>query len=333
MHENTLLEVNNLRTHFFLEKGVLKAIDGISFRVAKGETLALVGESGCGKSLTAASIMGLVPSPGKVVDGEILLNGEDLLQKTQKEMRQVRGSRITMIFQEPMTALNPVFTIGWQIMEPLRYHRKDLSKAEAKERAIELLDLLRIPLPRQRFHEYPHQLSGGMRQRVLIAMALACDPDLLICDEPTTALDVTVQAQILDLLLEIKEKLGTSIIMITHDLGVVREIADRVAIMYAGKIVEENSTHEVFNQPRHPYTEALLNSVPRIVQGERQEELYQIPGMVPNLLKTHQGCLFAPRCDYAKELCFGVTPEEHLVLGGLVACRRYSEEVDLRELN
>ncbi|MCK9525376.1 MAG: ABC transporter ATP-binding protein [Limnochordia bacterium] len=333
MIKQRLLEVENLHTYFYLDNGVLKAINGISFGLEKGETFALVGESGCGKSLTANSIMGLVPTPGKVVEGRILLEGEDLLQKSKKEMRQVRGSRIAMVFQEPMTALNPVFTIGWQIVETLKYHQKDMTQAQARERAIELLDLLRIPLPRQRFREYPHQLSGGMRQRVVIAIALACNPDLLICDEPTTALDVTVQAQILDLLGELQDELGMSIIMITHNLGVVSEMADRVGIMYAGKIVEQRATRELFTNPHHPYTEALLNSVPQIVEGAEEHELYQIRGMVPNLLKEHQGCLFAPRCDYAKRICFSVVPKEKEVGGGKVVCHRYDEEVDFDALS
>jgi len=333
MRKNRLLEVENLHTHFFLEEGVLKAISGISFGLDKGETFALVGESGCGKSLTASSIMGLVPIPGKVVEGRILLDGEDLLKKNKKEMRQVRGSRIAMIFQEPMTALNPVFTIGWQIVETLKYHQKDLTKAQAKERAIELLDLLRIPLPRQRFEEYPHQLSGGMRQRVVIAIALACNPDLLICDEPTTALDVTVQAQILDLLMELQEKLGMGIIMITHNLGVVSEMSDRVGIMYAGKIVEQRATKELFANPRHPYTEALLNSVPQIVEGAEEHDLYQIRGMVPNLLREHHGCLFAPRCDYAKQICFAKEPREKVLGDSRVLCHRYDEEVNFDALS
>lgn len=334
MEEKKLLSVQDLRTYFYLDEGILRAIDGVSFDVGKGETVALVGESGCGKSLTSASIMRLVPTPGRIVGGRILFDGEDLVTKTQKEMRAIRGSRIAMVFQEPMTALNPVFTIGWQIMETLKYHQKHLSKAQAKERAIELLDLLRIPLPEQRFYEYPHQLSGGMRQRVVIAMALACNPDLLICDEPTTALDVTVQAQILDLLLELKQKLGMAIIMISHNLGVVAEIADKVCIMYAGQIVEQNATQTVFSQPLHPYTEALLNSVPQITEEEDEEdkELYQIRGMVPSLLKEHKGCLFAPRCDYAKPYCFENPPVVHQVNGGMVRCHRYDPEVNFNEL-
>lgn len=332
MKEEKLLSVENLQTHFYLEDGILKAIDGISFEVHKGETLALVGESGCGKSLTAASIMRLVPVPGKIVGGTIMFDGENLLAKTQKQMRAIRGSRITMIFQEPMTALNPVFTVGWQIVETLKYHQKHLNRSQAKARAIELLDLLRIPLPEQRFHEYPHQLSGGMRQRVVIAMALACNPDLLICDEPTTALDVTVQAQILDLLVELRSKLGMSIIMITHNLGVVAEIADKVCIMYAGQVVEQNITQVVFSQPMHPYAEALLNSVPQISDENEDQELYQIRGMVPNLMKIHAGCLFAPRCDYAKLYCFEKPSELHDVGNGKVRCHRYDPEVNFNEL-
>lgn len=328
MDNNVLISVKNLKTHFFLEDGVLKALDGISFHINKGETLGVVGESGCGKSLTALSIMRLVQSPpGKIVGGEILFEGDDILQKTKKEMRKIRGEKIAMIFQEPMTSLNPVLTIGWQITETLKTHQK-LSNEEAKKKAIEMLKTVNIPLPEQRYKEYPHQLSGGMRQRVMIAMALACNPSLLICDEPTTALDVTVQAQILKLINSLKKRLNMSIMMITHDLGVISEIADRVIIMYAGRIVEERNGKDIFSIPLHPYTEALLKSVPNIDNENKQ--LYMIKGMVPNLLKEHKGCLFAPRCDYARSLCFETEPE--LVMyneKSQVRCHKYTKDWEM----
>lgn len=247
-----LLEVKNLKTYFYTDDGVVKSVDGVSFSVEKGKTLGIVGESGCGKSITSLSIMQLVETPpGKIVDGEIIYEGEDLLKKNKEEMRKIRGGQIAMIFQEPMTSLNPVFTVGEQIMEALRIHT-DLDKHQAKERAIEMLKLVKIPLAEKRFNEYPHQLSGGMRQRVMIAMALSCNPKLLICDEPTTALDVTIQAQILDLINELKEKLGTSIMMITHDLGVIAEVADDVMVMYAGRVVEYGSADAIYESPKHP---------------------------------------------------------------------------------
>jgi ABC-type dipeptide/oligopeptide/nickel transport system ATPase component len=252
MSEN-LLEVKDLKTYFYTDNGVVKSVDGVSFVVKKGQTLGIVGESGCGKSITSLSIMQLIESPpGKIVGGEILFEGEDLLKKSKNEMRKIRGSKIAMIFQEPMTSLNPVFTVGQQIMEALKIHT-GMDKHQAKEHAIEMLKLVRIPMPEKRFNEYPHQLSGGMRQRVMIAIALCCHPQLLICDEPTTALDVTIQAQILDLISDLKEKLGTSVMMITHDLGVIAEIADDVMVMYAGKVVEYASADEIFDSPKHPY--------------------------------------------------------------------------------
>ena len=263
-----LLEVKNLKTYFYTDEGVVKSVDDVSFDVEKGKTLGIVGESGCGKSITSLSIMQLVETPpGKIVGGEIIYQGENLLEKNKDQMRKIRGGEIAMIFQEPMTSLNPVFTVGKQIMEALRLHT-DLDKEKAKERAIEMLKLVKIPLPEKRFNEYPHQLSGGMRQRVMIAMALSCNPKLLICDEPTTALDVTIQAQILDLINELKEKLGTSVMMITHDLGVIAEVADDVMVMYAGKVVEYGSADDIFESPKHPYTSGLMNCIPKLTDED-----------------------------------------------------------------
>lgn len=325
MENDILLEVEDLQTHFFLEEGVVKALDGISFTIKQGETLGVVGESGCGKSLTALSIMRQVPNPpGKIVGGSLLFEGEDLLDKSKSDMRRIRGGQIAMIFQEPMTSLNPVMTIGNQIAETLRIHQK-MSRKEAKEKAIEMLGLVKIPLPEQRYSEYPHQLSGGMRQRVMIAMALACNPKLLICDEPTTALDVTVQAQILKLIDDLKKSLHMSVMLITHDLGIISQVADRVIIMYAGKIVEYGSGENIFNHPLHPYTKALLASVPKIKE-DTKDTLYMIKGMVPNLLEEHKGCLFAPRCEYATEKCFQEEPDYMEQPTGKVRCFRYTKD-------
>ena len=301
MSEN-LLEVKNLKTYFFTDGGVVKSVDDVSFNVKPGKTLGVVGESGCGKSITSLSIMQLVETPpGKIVGGEIIYNGENLLNKDKDEMRKIRGGEIAMIFQEPMTSLNPVFTVGQQIMEALMIHT-DMDKTKAKERAIEMLKLVRIPLAEKRFNEYPHQLSGGMRQRVMIAMALSCNPKLLICDEPTTALDVTIQAQILDLINELKEKLGTSIMMITHDLGVIAEVADDVMVMYAGKIVEYGTADQIFETPMHPYTHGLMNCIPKL-NDEEETRLHVIPGMVPSPDRMPKGCAFCPRCSEAKKIC------------------------------
>ena len=301
MSEN-LLEVKNLKTYFFTDGGVVKSVDDVSFNVKPGKTLGVVGESGCGKSITSLSIMQLVETPpGKIVGGEIIYNGENLLNKDKDEMRKIRGGEIAMIFQDPMTSLNPVFTVGQQIMEALMIHT-DMDKTKAKERAIEMLKLVRIPLAEKRFNEYPHQLSGGMRQRVMIAMALSCNPKLLICDEPTTALDVTIQAQILDLINELKEKLGTSIMMITHDLGVIAEVADDVMVMYAGKIVEYGTADQIFETPMHPYTHGLMNCIPKL-NDEEETRLHVIPGMVPSPDRMPKGCAFCPRCSEAKKIC------------------------------
>lgn len=323
MSEN-LLEVKNLQTYFFTDNGVVKSVDDVSFEVKKGKTLGIVGESGCGKSITSLSIMQLVETPpGKIVGGEILYNGEDLLKKNKEEMRKVRGGKIAMIFQEPMTSLNPVFTVGEQIVEALRIHT-DLDKHKAKERAIEMLKLVKIPLAEKRFNEYPHQLSGGMRQRVMIAMALSCNPELLICDEPTTALDVTIQAQILDLINELKEKLGTSIMMITHDLGVIAEVADDVMVMYAGKIVEYGSADDIFESPKHPYTSGLMACIPKLTD-DSEARLSVIKGMVPSFDQMPKGCAFCPRCTEAKKICEEQMPELVEVGSQKVRCFKYTE--------
>ncbi|UOD35242.1 ABC transporter ATP-binding protein [Deferribacteraceae bacterium V6Fe1] len=297
-----LLSVKNLKTHFFSDNGVAKAVDGISFDIPKGKTLCLVGESGSGKSITSLSIMRLIDSPGKIVDGNIFLENIDLLNLSEKEMKNIRGSKISMIFQEPMTSLNPSYTVGFQIMETLKLHNK-LSKKELREKAIEALNLVAIPSPEERLKEYPFKLSGGMRQRVMIAMAMACNPNLLIADEPTTALDVTIQAQVLALMSDLKEKKNTSILFITHDLGVVAEMADYVAVMYTGKIVEKSTVENIINSPKHPYTEGLLMSLPQKGKTERKSKLYSIEGNVPSLFNLPEGCTFWPRCPFAKDIC------------------------------
>ncbi len=303
-----LLEVSDLGTWFYTRQGIVKAVDGVDFSVASGETLAIVGESGCGKSMTALSLMRLIPDPpGRIVSGSVKLAGRDLLQLSEEEMRRVRGNDISMIFQEPMTSLNPVMTIGKQIAEALILHR-GLSRAAALKRAVEMLDFVRIPEPGQRSKEYPHQLSGGMRQRAMIAMALACNPKVLIADEPTTALDVTIQAQILELIVELQREFGAAVILITHDLGVVAETAHRVIVMYAGRKVEEATVGELFARPLHPYTSGLLASIPRLdlMRGEAERNtgrLQEIPGIVPPLFDLPPGCAFAPRCPKADDKC------------------------------
>jgi oligopeptide/dipeptide ABC transporter ATP-binding protein len=304
----TLIQVKDLRTSFFTPEGEVKAVDGVSFEIAEGRTLGLVGESGCGKSITALSIMRLVPSPpGKIVGGEIFYRGRDLLKLDKESMRKIRGNDISMIFQEPMTSLNPVFTIGDQIGEAIRLHQ-GLGKRETRAKTIEMLRLVKIADPESRIDDYPHQLSGGMRQRVMIAMALSCNPSLLIADEPTTALDVTIQAQILELMEELQAKLGMALLLITHDLGVVAERADDVAIMYGGKIVERTDAGEIFSRPLHPYTVGLLNSLPG-ARGHKKKRLVAIPGVVPNPLDLPSGCRFRDRCPRAAEICAGVEPE------------------------
>jgi len=303
-----LIEVKNLHTSFFTPDGEVKAVDGVSLEIAEGKTLGLVGESGCGKSVTALSVMRLVPSPpGKVVGGEILYRGRDLLKLDGEAMRKIRGNEISMIFQEPMTSLNPVFTIGNQIGEAIRLHQ-GLGRKETREKTIEMLRLVKIADPEQRIDDYPHQLSGGMRQRVMIAMALSCNPSLLIADEPTTALDVTIQAQILELMKELQQKLGMSLLLITHDLGVVAEQADEVAIMYAGKVVERAKAKEIFDRPLHPYTVGLLNSLPG-AGNNKKKRLDAIPGMVPSPLELPGGCRFRDRCPKAAGICAEAEPE------------------------
>ena len=320
-----LLEVKNLKTYFYTDDGVVKSVDDVSFFVDRGKTLGIVGESGCGKSITSLSIMQLVETPpGKIVGGAIIYEGEHLLNKRKVEMLKIRGGEIAMIFQEPMTSLNPVFTVGQQIMEALMLHT-DMDKAKAKERAIEMLKMVKIPLAEKRFNEYPHQLSGGMRQRVMIAMALSCNPKLLICDEPTTALDVTIQAQILDLINELKEKLGTSIMMITHDLGVIAEVADDVMVMYAGKIVEYGKADDIFESPKHPYTNGLMQCIPKLTD-EDHTRLSVIPGMVPSFDQMPKGCAFCPRCSEAKKICEERMPELIKADGQMVRCFKYSDE-------
>ncbi|NUP88621.1 MAG: ABC transporter ATP-binding protein [Candidatus Sumerlaeia bacterium] len=300
---STLLSVEDLRTYFYTSDGVSRAVDGVSFQVPRGKTLGIVGESGCGKSVTAMTILRLIPEPpGKVVSGRLLFNDQNLLDLRPREMRRIRGNKISMIFQEPMTSLNPVFTIGEQIAEVFRLHR-GMGRREAWDNAVRMLDIVRIPAPRQRVGEYPHQLSGGMRQRAMIAMALACDPELLIADEPTTALDVTVQAQILQLMEDLKTKFDSSIMMITHDLGVIAEICDEVVVMYAGQIVEHAGVHSLFANPRHPYTQGLLQSIPKLSEIRENRKLEPIRGNVPDPTHHPAGCRFHPRCPHVRDEC------------------------------
>ena len=331
MIEEMLLKVDNLSTWFYTDDGIVKAVNDVSFSLNKGHTLGIVGESGCGKSITSLSVMRLVDSPpGKIVGGKIIFKGEDLLAKSEEEMRRVRGKRIAMIFQEPMTSLNPVYTVGRQIEEALLIH-ESMTKKEAKRRALEMLRLVRIPLPEKRFDEYPHQLSGGMRQRVMIAIALACSPELLICDEPTTALDVTIQAQILALIDELKEKTGTSVIMITHDLGVTSEIADEVLIMYAGEIVEYAPKTQLFQNPLHPYTQGLIACVPKLASD--CDRLQTIEGTVPSFDDMPAGCTFWPRCPFAEAICKEKKPPLIDCGNRTVRCHRYAgkeEDADER---
>jgi peptide/nickel transport system ATP-binding protein len=317
-----LLEVENLQTHFRTPDGINRAVDGVSFSVAAGETLAVVGESGCGKSVTAMSLLRLIPDPPGRIAGSIRFEGRDLLAMSDAEMRAIRGNEISMIFQEPMTSLNPVLTIGRQIGETVMLH-EGLDKKAAEQRAVEMLTLVGIAEPKRRVREYPHQLSGGMRQRVMIAIALACNPKLLIADEPTTALDVTIQAQILDLMRDLKNRVGAAIVLITHDLGVVAEVAERVMVMYAGRKVEEAKVADLFRDPKHPYTRGLLGAVPKLgssLDGETQR-LTEIPGLVPSLKNRIQGCVFAGRCPEVTDLCRAVAPAlEAKAPNHIVAC-------------
>jgi peptide/nickel transport system ATP-binding protein len=317
-----ILEIDNLQTHFRTPDGINRAVDGVSFHVEAGETLAVVGESGCGKSVTAMSILRLIPEPPGKIAGAIRFNGKNLLDLSEVEMRSIRGNEISMIFQEPMTSLNPVLTVGRQIGETLRLHQ-GMSAQQAEDRAVEMLKLVGIPEAERRVKEYPHQLSGGMRQRVMIAIALACNPKLLIADEPTTALDVTIQAQILDLMRDLKHRVGAAIVLITHDLGVVAEVAERVVVMYAGRKVEEAKVGPLFRNPRHPYTQGLLGSVPKLGSSldGTETRLQEIPGLVPSLKQKLQGCVFASRCAYATDLCRSVAPGlEEKAPGHIVAC-------------
>ena len=310
-----LLEVKDLRTSFFTDEGEVKAVNGVSFFVPAGKTLGIVGESGSGKSITALSILRLIQTPGKIIGGEILFEGQDLLKMNKNEIREIRGNKISMIFQEPMTSLNPVYTIGDQIGEVFRTHKR-ISKEEAKRRAIKMLQEVGIPSPERRVDQYPHELSGGMRQRVMIAIALACSPKLLIADEPTTALDVTIQAQILELIKDLQRKRDMSVIMISHDLGVIAETCDYVAVMYCWKVVEFSDVKTLFKAPKHPYTIGLLNSLPR--HDIDMDELSAIPGSVPNPFEMPKGCAFAPRCPHAKEIC-------HEKMPSLISINEYNQ--------
>ncbi len=325
-----LLEVKNLRTTFYTADGAVDAVDNVSFNVRRGEAVALVGESGCGKSVTAMSIMRLVASPGKITGGEIRFKGRDLAQMSEREMRDVRGNDIAMVFQEPMTSLNPVFKIGAQVAEAIRIHRK-VSKKEAWTQAGDMLELVSIPDPHKRLHDYPHQLSGGMRQRVMIAIALSCDPELLIADEPTTALDVTIQAQIMEQLASLQKKLGLAVLLITHDLGVVAEFCERVVVMYTGRVVEEAPVEQLFANPAHPYTRGLLKSLPSIekIGEEFQGRLSTIAGMVPPISNLPRGCKFNPRCPDVMDICLGNEPALMPVAQGQSArCYLHGDHAD-----
>ena len=321
-----LLKVRNLKTYFYTEEGVVPAVDGLDFDLMPDETLAIVGESGCGKSVTSLSILQIVATPpGKIIDGEILFKGEDLLKKNEKEMRKIRGNHISMIFQEPLTSLNPVFTIGYQICDILHLHQ-GMKKAEAREKALEMLKKVKIPSAEAVLDEYPHQLSGGMRQRVMIAMALACNPDILIADEPTTALDVTIQAQIMHLLKDLQKENHTSIILITHDLGVVAQIAKRVMVMYAGLAVEYADVKSIFADPLHPYTSGLLKSIPS--PTDKKDTLFSIKGSIPRPKDYPAGCRFSPRCPYCMDICSEKAPPlVSLEDGRKVRCWKYAKEV------
>lgn len=329
-----LLDVQNLKTYFFTTDGVVKAVDGVDFEVHTGEILGLVGESGCGKSVTSFSILQLVDQPGKIMDGKVMFKDQNLLELDKREMTKMRGDRISMIFQQPQSSLNPVFKVGSQVAEVFQIHDREISKKDAWEKAVELLDMVGIPDASSKAHSYPHEMSGGQAQRVMIAMALALEPELLIADEPTTALDVTIQAQILDLILELRDRMGTSVILITHDLGLIAETVDRVAVMYAGRVIEQADVSVLFKEPKHPYTKGLIASVP--ILGNVQEELEVIPGSVPNLIDLPEGCKFAPRCRARVEndlkICVEKEPDLiNLGTGHTVRCWLYQE--DLRQVN
>lgn len=328
MKLNVLLKIKNLNINFYTQYGIVRAVQNLNLEIHKGETLGIVGESGCGKTITALSIMRLIPvPPGKIVSGEIYFENKDLLKLTKKEMRDIRGEKISMIFQEPMTSLNPVFKIGKQVEEVIITHHK-INKEEAKSRAIDLLNTVKISSPEKRYHDYPHQLSGGMRQRVMIAIALASPtPGLMIADEPTTALDVTIQSQILDLLKELQKQIHMSLLLITHDMGVIAEMANRVAVMYAGRKIEEGTIYEIFENPLHPYTVGLLNSIPSNKKYRNSKFLESIPGNVPNLLEIGIGCPFENRCKYAKDICKNIFPEEDIFESNHRVCCHFADKI------
>lgn len=322
VHNHNILTIRGLKTYFYTPSGPVKAVDGVNLEIRKGEAVGLVGETGSGKSATALSIVKLLPHPGKIVGGEVYFEGENILTKTTKEMRMVRGARIGMIFQDPLTSLNPALKIGYQIAEPLMLHQ-GLNKSRALKRAVEMLKLVGIPEPEKRINQYQHELSGGMKQRVMIAMALTCNPSLLIADEPTTSLDVTIQVQILDLITQMRKKFGSSLLLITHNLGVVSEICDKVAVMYAGNIIEFGNVKSVLKHPKHPYTVGLLDSIPK--KEEERDELPFIPGNVPRMIEPPSGCRFHPRCSFAEEVCSRVRPDLVEVESGQVAaCHLYN---------
>lgn len=315
-----ILNIEGLRTHFFTEAGIVKAVDGISFNLMKGESLGLVGESGSGKTVTALSVLGIVPKPGRITEGKIEFSGENLLKKTEKEMQQMRGSEIAIIFQDPSSSLNPVYNVEVQLVDAIKAHQS-VSKIEARRKAIEILDVVGIPEAETRMREYPHQFSGGMKQRVAIARALACQPTLLFADEPTTNLDVTIQAQVLNLLNDLKKKFGMSLVMITHDMGIIAEMTSRIVVLYAGRVCEIAETNELFERPKHPYTESLLAAVPRL---DMRKTLRVIPGNIPNLIDPPPGCRFHPRCNYAKQACKERIPVlEEIEPGHSVACHEW----------
>ncbi len=317
-----LLEVTDLRTYFFTEAGVVKAVDGISVSVEEGKTIGLVGESGSGKSVTAQSVLRIVPRPGRIVGGTIKFDGEDLLTKSETEMRKMRGAKMAVVFQDPTTSLNPIYTVRKQLADILLLH-KDLSKDQANKTALGLLEKVGIPEPESRLNAYPHELSGGMKQRIAIARALSCEPKLLFADEPTTNLDVTIQAQVLDLLKQLQKEYGMTMVMITHDMGIVADMTERVTVLYAGKVMEEADTATLFTEPKHPYTEALLKAVPSVAQTRALEV---IPGNIPNLIEPPSGCVFHPRCKYAKDICMKQEPKwEKVADGHYVACHRWGE--------
>jgi len=319
---NKLLEINDLHTFFFTEAGVVKAVNGVSVEAERGRTIGLVGESGSGKTITALSALRVIPRPGRIVSGTIRFDGEDILAKREEEMRKLRGPKMAMVFQDPTTSLNPVYTVGKQLTDIITLH-KNLAKSEAKEKASRLLEVVGIPEPKKRLNAYPHELSGGMKQRVAIARALSCEPELLFADEPTTNLDVTIQAQVLDLLRQLQKEFKMTLVMITHDMGIIAYMTERVSVLYAGKVVEVADTATIFNKPRHPYTEALLKAVPSVAQTRKLEV---IPGNIPNLIEPPSGCVFHPRCKYMKDICSKeVPPLETVEEGHWVACLRWRE--------